>query len=330
MTRLLILIFGALALTAAPAPQTPPAIPKPTPPASELKTDDDPLYEDLRKVLELDEAAEDEVDQWIRTEQQFRATGGGVGDATLRARVLQRLQPVRLAYEDFIFNHPKYVPARIAFGSFLNDLQDEDGARDQWEKARELEPDNPAIWNNLANLYGHGGPIAKAFEYYEKAITLNPQEPIYYQNFATSVFLFRKDAMEYYHCEEPAVFDRSLDLYRKAIALKPDDFVLASDYAISFYGIKPPASLSPEERQKAQDKLNQDAINAWEYALKIADDDVQREGVQIHLARIKINAGQFDEARAHLDAVTNSIYLETRNLLTRNLDKKLNEHPANP
>jgi tetratricopeptide (TPR) repeat protein len=318
---LLSLLLGAWTAAAA-EPELPEAAPRTSPAPSAPPLAEDPLYEELRKVLELDEAAQDEVDQWIKTEAESRALGGGVGDATLRARVLQRLQPVSKAYEDFIFLHPKHVPARIAFGSFLNDINDEAGARTQWEKARQLEPDNPAIWNNLANIYGHGGPIDKAFEYYEKAISLDSREPTYYQNLATTVFLFRKDAMEYYHCDEPAVFDRSLDLYRKAMALDPQDFVLASDYAMSFYGIKPPASLEPEARIQAQDQLNRQAIAAWETALNIADDDIQREGVHVHLARIKVNAHRFAEAASHLDVVTNSVYSHIKSVITRNLEQR--------
>jgi tetratricopeptide (TPR) repeat protein len=267
---LLYLILATLTATAAAPPgaaEPPVTAPKNPTENSDPESAEDPLYPELRKVLEVDDAAQEEIDQWIRAEQQFRAAGGGVSDATLRARVLQRLEPVRKAYEDFVFLHPNHVPGRIAFGSFLNDINDATGAEKQWEKARELEPDNPAIWNNLANLYGHGGPIAKAFEFYEKAIALDPREPTYYQNLATSVFLFRKDAMEYYHCDEPAVFDRSLELYRKAMALKPDDFLLASDYAISFYGIKPPQSLTEDARNQAQAKLNEQAIAAWDSAL---------------------------------------------------------------
>ena len=33
----------------------------------------------------------------------------------------------------------------MAYGSFLNDLQDEDGAREQWEKALALNPKDPAV-----------------------------------------------------------------------------------------------------------------------------------------------------------------------------------------
>ncbi|MCL4178212.1 MAG: hypothetical protein KJ072_10790 [Verrucomicrobia bacterium] len=322
MNWLLLLLLCGLSASAATPPETAAPTRETSPAPATPEPPEDPLYAELRKVLELDDAAQDEIDQWIRAEQQFRAAGGGIGDATLRARVLQRLQPVRKAYEDFVLLHPRHVPARIAFGSFLNDLNEEAGAREQWEKARELEPANAAIWNNLANLYGHSGPIPKAFEYYEQAIALNPAEATYYQNLATTVFLFRKDAMEYYRCDEPAVFDRSLGLYRKAMSLKPDDFVLASDYAMSFYGIKPPQSLDPETRAQAQDKLNQQAIAAWEGALNIAGDDVQREGVHIHLARVKINAKRFTEARAHLTTVTDPVYTDIKRTLTRNLERK--------
>ena len=197
----------------------------------------------------------------------------------------------------------------LAFGSFLNDTHDEDGAVEQWEKARELDPKNPAAWNNLANFYGHRGPVKKAFEYYAKAIELDGHESVYYHNLATTVYLFRVDAEEYYHMTEDQVFDKSLGLYRKAIELDPDDFVLFSDYAESFYGTKPPRW--------------QDGLAAWTSALKIAHDDAEREGVYIHLARINLKLGNFDAARRSLNEVTNSMYTVLKGRLTRNLNEAI-------
>ncbi|MEO6036554.1 MAG: hypothetical protein ABIQ35_14990, partial [Verrucomicrobiota bacterium] len=181
-----------------------------------------------------------------------------------------------------------------------------------WERARELDPKNPAAWNNLANYYGHRSPLAKAFEYYAKAIELDPTEPVYFQNFATTVYLFRKDAMEYYKIDETEVFDKALDLYRKAMKLAPTDFILASDYAQSFYGTKPPRM--------------QDGLVAWTDVLKIARDEVEREGVRIHLARINWKLHHFDEARQQLAAVTNEMYSVTKRRLLKNVDEE--ENPA--
>jgi tetratricopeptide (TPR) repeat protein len=279
--------------------------------SAKVPNPNDPVEKEYHTLLEQDDAAQEEVDKWIRDDTAFREQGAGLGGATLRARVEQRLKPVRDAYDGFLRRHPDHARAHLAFGSFLNDTHDEDGALQHWEKARELDPGNPAAWNNLANYYSHRSPVTKAFEYYAKAIELNPNEKVYYQNFATTVFLFRKDAMEFYGIDEQHVFDKALDLYRKAMKLDPKNFVLASDYAQTYYGIRPIRT--------------QDAIAAWEAALRISGSDTEREGVYLHLARIKLNAGRFDEVRRHLNSVTNEVYAELKKRLERNLEKQEKE-----
>ena len=268
----------------------------------------DPVEKEYQKLLETDDAAQEEVDKWIREETAFREKGAGLPDATLQARIEQRLKAVRDTYEGFLRQHPEHARAHLAYGSFLMEIHEEDEAVNQMEKARDLDPKNPAVWNNLANYYGHRSPVKKAFEYYSKAIELNTNEPVYYQNLATTVFLFRPDAMEFYNIDESQVFDKALELYHKAMKLDPDNFVLASDYAQSYYGIRP--------------MRTGDAIAAWESALKIAPDNKEREGVYIHLARIKLSAERFEEVRQHLNSVTNEIYASLKNRLIRNLERQ--------
>lgn len=270
----------------------------------------DPVEREYLKLLADDNAAQEEVDRWIRENQAFKEKGAGILEATLALRVEQRLEPVRKAYEDFLSRHPKHVRARLAFGSFLHDTGQELEAVQQWEKAREIDPKNPATWNNLAHYYGHRGPVTNAFACYAKAIELVPDEPVYYQNLAIITFLYRKDAMEFYGINEQQVFDRSLELYRKALKMDPDNFVLASELAQTYYGIRP--------------ARYQEAIDAWKYALQLANDDVKREGVYLHLARLKLNTGQFEEARQHLNQVTNPVYQTLKQRISRNLEEKLN------
>jgi tetratricopeptide (TPR) repeat protein len=259
-----------------------------------------------RKVLLDDDAAEKDVLKWSDSAEAFANAGAGDSKLTLTARIQQRLKEVKAEYEDFIAHYPNHVNGRLAYGSFLNDTHDEDGAVAQWDKARELDPKDPAPWNNLANYYGHRGPVKKAFEYYTKAIELDGGESVYYHNLAVTVYLFRKDAGEYYNMTETQVFDRSLELYRKAIALDPDNFVLFSDYAESFYGTKPPRW--------------QDGLAAWTDALKIAHDDTERQGVYIHLARINLKLGHIDEARRNLTLVSIPMYQQLKSRISRNID----------
>ncbi|MGA2749427.1 MAG: hypothetical protein ABSG59_11680 [Verrucomicrobiota bacterium] len=275
----------------------------------------DPVESEYYKILLDDDAAEKDVLNWTENAEAFAKAGGDDRRLTLHLRIEQRLDRVRREYEDFVQRHPKHVNAHLAYGSFLNDTKDEDGAIAQWEAARQLAPTNPAPWNNLANIYGHHGPILKAFEYYDKAIELDPNQAVYYQNLATTVYLFRVDASNYYHLSENEVFDKSLGLYRKAIELAPDDFVLFTDYAESYYGIKPP-------RWK-------EGLEAWTEALKVAHSEVEREGVYIHLARFNLKLGQFDAARQDLSMVTNDMYLTLKKRVTRNLAEAIAEAATN-
>ena len=275
----------------------------------------DPVEKEFRKIEADEDAARAEVDGWIRENQAFAEKGAAIPAKEMNRRIMKRFEPVQKSYEDFIKTHPNHVKARVSYANFLSDIGDEDGEMEQLEKAKALDPNDPDIWNSLANYYGHNSPVKKAFEYYEKAISLNPKEPIYFQNFATTVYLFRKDAREYYHINEQQVFDKALDLYAQALKLDPTNFALATDLAQSYYGIKP--------------LRTNDALQAWTNTLAVAHSEVEREGVYIHLARLKLAAGRFAEARAQLNAVTNEVYTELKNRLTRNLNEREQEAKTN-
>lgn len=300
----------------------------PTPPTAATNSVD-PVEAAYEALLEQDNAAAEEVDRWIRADQKRMEDPTASTDVTLRARIQERFRPVRQAYESFLKEHPNHARARLAYGSFLLETGDDEEAVRQMEKARETDPRNPAAWNNLANYYGHDGPVEKAFEYYAKAIELNPREPVYLQNLATVVFLFRRDATNFYRITEWEVFEKSLDLYRQAIRLDPTNFLLASEYAQSFYGVRVPADGEATLRDQRQQKVYQDAIAAWEQAQRLASDDLQRQGVALHLARVHLLANHFDDAQRHLDLVSVEAYRDTKQRIQRNLTAKREKAATN-
>jgi tetratricopeptide (TPR) repeat protein len=268
----------------------------------------DPVEEEYEKLLERDEAALKEIERLNAEFEKFDAKGVAGSKAVLAGKIEQTLDPVRKAYEDFLLRHSEHVDARIAYGSFLNELGEEEEAIVQWEKARSLDPKNPSPWNNLANVFGHIGPVKKAFQYYEKAIELDPTEPVYLQNLATTTYLFRKDAAETYRIDEEGVFAKALELYQRAMKLDPTNILLATDYAQSFYGIKP--------------LRTDDAVAAWKHALTLAKSEAEKEGIYIHLARVELNSGRFADADQHLSMVKDPEMIELRERLKRNLEKK--------
>lgn len=261
----------------------------------------DPVEQELRNLMIADDDALDEIHTWINTNQIPRSDTNGI--AALRNKITARLDEVKHGYQSFLRNHPDSARGFLAYGSFLNDIGEEDAAKAEYENSKLLDPKNPAVWNQLANYYGEYGGLTNAFADYEEAIRLDPTEPVYYQNFATTVYLYRKDAREFYGLTEQQVFDKALGLYQQAMKLAPNDLVLATDYAESYYGIKP--------------LRTNDALMAWTNCLNICKDDNEREGVLIHLARTKIAAGRLAEAQAHLDSVTNPAFADLKNRLER-------------
>jgi tetratricopeptide (TPR) repeat protein len=289
----------------------------------------DPVEKEFEELMEADDAAQEEVDQWVREAEAATSKTNAITPITLEGRIQQRFDRIQHRYEEFLGRHPDHARARLAYGSFLGDRGDEDGSVEQWERSRQLDPKNPAAWNNLANYYGHRGPVKKAFEYYDKAIALNPLESVYYHNYGTTVFLFRKDAREHWDIDEQQVFEKALELYAKAMKLDPTNFILASDIAQTYYGIKPKPANDDDGKKRAEVQLADRALGSWTNAMALAGGPVEREGVLIHLARWEIRAGRFDDARAHLAGVSNGVYQEVKKRLVRNISEK-EKPPAAP
>ena len=270
----------------------------------------DPAERELRRLMIGDDAVMDEVNAWINTNQIPRSDTNGMAQFNVKIRA--RFEAVKHDYDIFLRNHPDSARGFLAYGSFLTDIGEETAAKAQYENSKQLDPKNPAVWNQLANYFGEYGELTNAFASYTEAIRLDPSEPVYYQNFATTVYLYRKDAREFYGINEQQVFDKALGLYQSAMKLAPSNLVFATDCAESYYGIRP--------------LRTNDALVAWTNCLNLCQDETQREGVRLHLARVKIAAGFYDAAQAHLDAVTNAAFSD----MVRRLEQSLADHKNPP
>lgn len=289
-----------------------------------------PVEMELRRVMEADDAAQEEVELWLAEAEKPADPLTAPTANALKARVTKRFDEVKALYEDFLGRHPGNAKGFLAYGSFLNDIGDEPGAIQRWEKSRELDPKNPAAWNNLANSYGHIGPVEKSFPYYEEALKLNPLEPIYWHNFGTLTFLFRNDATNYFKTDEQGVFRKALGMYQEAIKLDPLNFTLLADVAQTYYGVKPEAATDADGRRAAELRLMHTALGAWTNALAQAPGAEEREGVYLHMARWHLRTGQFEPAKTHLAAVTNEVHQAMRKRLERNLTERQAGKPAEP
>ena len=260
------------------------------------------IEREFRELLELDDKVHDEVDKWIRSNAKLTAKQVGIDPASLDLQVRNRLSKVGEAYKAFLNRHSGHVRARLAYGSFFSDINEIDKAMSQWKKALELAPKNPVAWNNIGKAYGKQGRIAEAFRHFGKATELAPKE----------IFSYPDDAARYYLIDRSQIVPKSLELFKKARALDPKNFTLATDAALAQLGTQP-------FEAKA-------ALAAWNDALAIAPSPVEAEGVRIHLARIHVHLGQADAARALLAKVHETQYAE----LKAGILRKLEPPPAKP
>ena len=274
---------------------------------------------EFQKLLEADQDTIDQIQRWLQEAQKAANSTNALRSITLPGRIEERINQMKEKYEDFIRRHPKHVQARLAYGSFLEEVGEPEAALQQWEQAKKLAPNDPVVWNNLGTFYGHHGPIKKALECFEKARKLNPQEPLYARNLGALISVYRRDAREYYKLpDDIAVLAKAVSLYEEALRHATNHFLWATEVAEIYYFL-PPHSKDPRVR-----KMEQDAWKAWQRAWRLAPDELTRQGVDVHLARWAIRLGRFQEAQKILSRITHPQLQPLRQILERRLQEEMN------
>ena len=93
---------------------------------------------------------------------------------------------------------------RFREGNFIS-------AKKEFEKVIKICPKNATAYNNLGVLFYHQGKKNKAFEYYQKAISLQPENILFLKNFA-----------DFHYIENNAV-EKAIELYLNAMSINPQD-----------------------------------------------------------------------------------------------------------
>jgi tetratricopeptide (TPR) repeat protein len=208
-------------------------------------------------------------------------------------------------YQHFLNNHPQHARAMVAYGDLLYEEENEEAGVRWWEKAIAADPREPYAYNELANHYGHFGKADEALRYYEKAIELAPTESIFRFNWATTCQLFRKESHAVYGWSVDEIFQHSLEQFRSARDLSPQDYDLSTAYAETFYQMP-----KPDWRE---------AYKAWQFCLNQLLTDSQRQFVCANLARVCIRLERYDEAREWVSKLSGSGQDSVRRAIERKI-----------
>ena len=256
------------------------------------------VQQQFKAALALDDQAMQQIGHWLDESRGIRRKDPSFA-FELGQQIRRRLKKVRIAYEEFLERHPDHIGARSAFASFLTCTRDEKGALTQWNRALLSDDKNAAAWNNLANHYGslalegdRRDYIQRAFNAYDQALAITPDEPLYHNNLAVALGLedFRREAAAHYQMPENKLPERALIHFKKCHALAPDDFIYAADLAEAYLSIRP--------LRKAK------AHAMWQKARKLTKDPRQLQWVELQVAFLEIEDGQYAEAELLLKKVT--------------------------
>jgi tetratricopeptide (TPR) repeat protein len=218
-----------------------------------------------------------------------------------------QLKHLERDYRHFLHDHPLHVRAMVAYGGLLFDEDNEDEGARWWEKALAVDPGEAYAYNDLANVYGHDGRAAKALRYYQTAIDLAPNEPVFRFNWATTCQLFRKDSLAVYGWNVDEIFQHCMEQFRAARDLDPQNYDFSTTYAETFYQLPKPDWPS--------------AYEAWQFCLRQNLNNQQRAFVCGHLARVCIRLGRLEEAKRWAAEITGIDQVSVRRLIERKIDE---------
>jgi tetratricopeptide (TPR) repeat protein len=273
------------------------------------------LNAEFKDLLLADEAALQAIDRLMAENNAFAEQGAGLPHAMLSTKVHGIVDPVRERYVKFLAAHPDHVRGHLAYASFLGEFSESPEILQHLEKALALAPEDPVVLNNVAKHHAEHGEAARAFGLIQKALEKRSDEPTYLRNLAGMMQVYRKEATTFFQLDgERQLHSHVTRLYRRAIALQPDDFLLRTALGQALYRADP----FPVE----------EAITAWQEALRLASTPLEREGVEIHLARVHIRHRDYHAARRHLESVTAPELAEEKNRLLTGLPQAMRSLPA--
>jgi tetratricopeptide (TPR) repeat protein len=254
-------------------------------------------------------AAETLADKTLREligrQQEMFARAAREGDNVDEARFQGEAQAIASSYEVFIQRNPDNAGAFAAYGIFLDKIGMARQAAAMLLKANKLDGENPVVKNQMGKLLAEDGKPVDALTWVTAAIQLEPKEPLYHYHLGRLLLEARDDFIKSGNFTRASLEHSMLGAFATATDLAPDNWEYALQRAKAYYD--PPRW---EEELALWDKLEEKAKS-----------DPLRQLVRLHEARVLLNLGRRDEARADLEHVTDDRFTAEKQTLLDEIAK---------
>ena len=239
----------------------------------------------------------------------FKRYEGALATEDIRS-IEAELQSIVDGYEKLINAAEEYSAAYISFGMFLHRIGERIASNAMLIKADELDPFHAIVKNQLGNYQAEESKYAEALAFYQMAIDLAPTEPLYHYQVGNLLFSFKRFFLDD-KLFLPDGFDLQMqESFRTAATLNPTHLPYRLRYAQSFFDVARP---------------NWDAaIEEWQQLVDFPGDPVQRQMMELYMARARFEAGHHSAARKIIKGINRPELQESKEKLLAMIDA---EHP---
>ena len=224
--------------------------------------------------------------------------------------VQTELQSIVDGYERLINASPEYAAAYISYGMMLHRIGERKTSNAILARADELDPYHAIVKNQLGNYQAEEGNYLEAMAFYNMAIDLRPEEPLYHYQLGNLLFAYKK-----FFIDDKLFLPDGMDLeiqkkFREAAMLAPAHLPYRLRYAQSFFDVARPNWEA--------------ALEQWQQLVDFVQSPEEKQMMQLYMARTRFLMGHHTAARKIIRKIDEPSLEHSKQLLIDEINAK---HP---
>ena len=220
------------------------------------------------------------------------------------------LQSIVDGYEALISAAPNYVAAFISYGMMLHRIGERIPSNAMLIRADQIDPYHAIVKNQLGNYQAEEGNYPEAMGFYQMAIDLRPDEPLYHYQLGNLLFSYKN-----FFIDDKLFLPEGIDLeiqnrFRKAAMLAPAHLPYRIRYAQSFFDIARPNWEA--------------ALEEWQQLVNFVESPEEKQMMQLYMAKTRFEMGHHTAAQKIIKGIDEPSLEHSKDILLKQINAK---HP---
>ena len=220
------------------------------------------------------------------------------------------LQSIVDGYEALISAAPNYVAAFISYGMMLHRIGERIPSNAMLIRADQIDPYHAIVKNQLGNYQAEEGNYPEAMGFYQMAIDLRPNEPLYHYQLGNLLFSYKN-----FFIDDKLFLPEGIDLeiqnrFRKAAMLAPAHLPYRIRYAQSFFDIAKPNWEA--------------ALEEWQQLVNFVESPEEKQMMQLYMAKTRFEMGHHTAAQKIIKWIDEPSLEHSKDILLKQINAK---HP---